>query len=131
MSTLAVHVSLLLVRIVVGFIFMAHGYPKIFDAKTVKETTKFFKKKRIPSPRFFVYLVGFVEFFGGLFVLIGFMTPIWGFLLAMIMIVAIAVTGFEKGFKGGYDYNLMLFVLGLMLYVLGGGAFSLGATLAL
>ncbi len=129
MTALAVHISLLLIRIVLGIIFMAHGYPKVFDKKAIKATSKFFKKHKVPHPTFFTYVVGFVEFFGGLFILIGFLTPIWGFLVAMIMIVAIALTGLDKGFKDGYELDLVLFVLGLVLFILGGGAFSVSTAL--
>lgn len=127
--SLAVHVSLLLVRVVVGIIFMSHGYPKLLDAKATTANAKFFKSLRIPAPRFFTYLVGFIEFFGGLAVFIGFWTPLWAFLLSMVMVVAIALTGAERGFKGGYELDLLLFVLGLMLFIAGGGMFSISSVI--
>lgn len=127
--TLAVHVSLLLVRIVMGIIFMSHGYPKLFDQKAAVANAKFFKSLRIPAPRFFTFVVGFIEFFGGLGIFIGLWTPVWAFLLSMVMVVAIALTGSQKGFKGGFELDLLLFALGLMLFMTGGGIFALSAVI--
>jgi len=118
-------------RIVIGLMFMSHGYPKVFEKKAHNGLAKMLKKLRVPAPQLFAHVVGFVEFFGGLFILIGFMTPVWAFLIAMIMIVAIALTGVEKGFKHGYETNLLVFVVCLMLFMLGGGAFSVGAVMGM
>lgn len=131
MQDLALHVSLLMIRVMVGIIFMAHGLPKIWDRKTTLATIKYFKSLRVPAPGFFTYLVGFVEFFGGLAVFIGFLTPLFAFMLAMVMIVAIALTGMNRAFKGGYEFDLLLFVLGLVLFIVGGGMFSLSAMIGL
>lgn len=125
MPELYVSVSLLMIRIMMGIIFMAHGYPKIFDRKFSLATTKFFKTLRVPAPRFFTFLVGFLELFGGVMLFIGLFGQIWAFLLSMIMVVAIALTGNQKGFKGGYEFELLIFVCGLSLFLLGDGMYSL------
>jgi len=117
--------------VVIGLIFLVNGYPKLFDKKVIKTTVKEFKSLRVPAPRLFVFLVGVVEFFGGLLILVGLLTPIWAFLIAMIMVVAIALTGAKKGFKGGYEKELLVFAVCMMLFMLGAGGFSLGAVLAI
>ncbi len=54
----------LLLRIVLGIIFIAHGYPKLFKKELgPKGVSGFFKSLGIPAPLFFAYVVGIVEFF--------------------------------------------------------------------
>lgn len=70
--------GLLALRVVVGFIFVVAGWPKIMAAP------QFFG-----LPGFVGSLVGIVEVLGGIAMIVGFWTRWAGYLLAAIMVVAI------------------------------------------
>jgi putative oxidoreductase len=67
------------------------------------------------------------EFFGGLLVLIGFLTPLAGLMITAVMAGAIATVHMSKGFfagNGGIEFPLMLLASGLALVFTGPGRFS-------
>jgi putative oxidoreductase len=76
----------LFARIVVGWVFMWSGWGKLHNLPTVIEN---FRSWGIPSPQALAPFVSGVEFFGGLFLLLGFLTRISAGALGVTMIVAI------------------------------------------
>jgi len=77
----------LLARIVVGWVFLLSGWGKLHNLAAV---TQNFIGWGIPFPHLLTPFVSGVEFFGGLFLLLGFMTRISAGALGVTMIVAIA-----------------------------------------
>lgn len=112
-----------LIRLILAAVFITHGYPKLFSARTA--TIQFFKQHGITPAKFWVFVVGVVEFFGGILLLIGFLTQIAAALIAINMIGAILFVKRRQGFAGGYEFDLALLVLALSLLVLGPGIWSL------
>ena len=104
----AVDVSLLLLRIIVGVIFMAHGVQKLFgafDGMGLAKTVEMMGGGVIP------YLVVIGEFFGGIGLVLGFLSRFSAASLIVIMIGAIVKVHGSKGFfssAGGFEYNLAL-----------------------
>ena len=93
----AVDVSLLLVRVIVGVIFAAHGAQKLFGAwggQGLEATVAAPPAGMGPVG----YLVAIGEFFGGLGLVFGFLTRFSAASLIVIMIGAIAMVHGEKGF---------------------------------
>jgi putative oxidoreductase len=76
----------LFARITVGWVFLWSGWGKLNDLPTVIEN---FAGWHIPAPHLLAPFVSGVEFFGGLFLLLGFMTRISAGALGITMIVAI------------------------------------------
>jgi putative oxidoreductase len=76
----------LIARIVVGYTFMLTGWGKLNNLPFVIEN---FKSWGIPYPEFMTPFVASWEFFGGLGLILGFMTRICGGALAVVMVVAI------------------------------------------
>jgi putative oxidoreductase len=76
----------LFARIVVGWVFLWSGWGKLHDLPAV---TQNFIGWGIPFPHLLTPFVSGVEFFGGLFLLVGFMTRISAGALGVTMIVAI------------------------------------------
>src|ERR1700682_3040452 len=85
----------------------------------------------IPAPLAFLAIAA--EFFGGLGLILGFLTRIAAFGIAMNMIVAIAMvhctfgffmnwTGTQKG--EGFEYHLLALAITAFLMIRGAGAFS-------
>lgn len=76
----------LLARVVVGYTFMLSGWGKLNNLDAI---TQNFVSWGIPFPQIMTPLTSGIEFFGGLFLIIGFLTRISGGALAVVMAVAI------------------------------------------
>jgi putative oxidoreductase len=76
----------LFARITVGWVFLWSGWGKLHS---LPQITQNFIDWGIPFPRFFTPLTSGIEFFGGLFLLIGLLTRISAGALGVTMIVAI------------------------------------------
>ena len=118
----------LLVRLVIGAAFMAHGYPKLFDNARHLE--------RFPSmgfPEWTVYLAGTLEVFGGMMLILGVFTRYAAFLLSGFMAVAFFVVHWKLGANGIFtflgnsrdEYPLVLAVVCFLLATAGAGKLSL------
>ena len=113
----------------------AHGSQKLFGwfgGYGLKGTGGFFESSLGMSPGvFWAALAGGGEFFGGLFVLFGFLTRFGAFNIAVTMLVGI-LTVHSGGFFApeGMEYPLVLLVVAISLMVSGGGKFSVDGALA-
>jgi putative oxidoreductase len=129
--------ALLLARLALAWVFIYHGAGKLFDFKHqggIAGTTAFFHLVGVPAAHFFAYVVGLIEFVGGILLLIGLAAPLAALALAGDMLVAIiSATGstgmLPKGLPGGivadgFEINLALGVLALVVAILGAGRFS-------
>jgi putative oxidoreductase len=125
----AVDGSLLLMRVIVGVIFAAHGAQKMFGAfegKGLEATVE------MMGP--IGYLVAIGEFFGGLGLVVGFLTRFSAASLIVIMIGAIALVHGKNGFfqsANGFEYNLALIGLLLPILLAGPGRYAVGRLLPL
>ncbi len=108
--------ALLLLRIALGVIFIAHGWDKI---QNMQATIGFFATLGFGS--FVAYLVAYVEFLGGLAVLLGVAMRQATLALAIVMVFAIYLVKAYKGLLGGYEIDLMLLATALALAILGPG----------
>jgi putative oxidoreductase len=121
----AVDVSLLIVRVIVGFIFAYHGYPKVFQGGMHQMAEGL-------GP--VAYLVAVGEFFGGLGLMAGVLARFSAAANIVIMIGAIAMVHGRHGFalqNQGYEYNLALIGLLAPVLIAGPGRFSIGRFLPL
>ena len=114
-----------LLRIVLGIIFISHGYPKLF--KVYNETVKFFELVNIRPAQKWVFVIGSIEFFGGILLILGFLTQLVALLLTGVMVVALWVQKkkLNKSLIGGYELDLILLVSVFSLVLLGAGAFAI------
>ena len=76
----------LFARITVGYVFLLSGWGKLHNLAQVTEN---FIGWGVPHPRLLTPFVSGVEFFGGLFLLLGLLTRISAGALGIVMIVAI------------------------------------------
>ncbi len=116
-------VALLLLRIFYGVLFVAHGWPKIKD---LMQNAKNFEGMGFRPGLLWGTVVALLEFFGGLAIIAGLFTQALGLLLAIEMMVA-AVWRIRKKHKfvGGYELDLALVLIGLILATLGGGIYAI------
>ena len=87
----------LLLRLVVGYGFMAHGYAKF--ARGPHMFAAILQAIGVPHPDLTAWATIFVEFFGGLAVLVGAFLPVVSVPLAIILIVAIFTVHLRYGFS--------------------------------
>src|SRR5437773_833726 len=130
----AVDVSLLLVRVIVGIIFAAHGAQKLFGvfggpglANMVKEPPN--------GMGLLGYPVTIGEFFGGLGLIFGFLSRFSAAAIIFIMLGATitvhAQFGFFMNWAGnqageGFEYHLLAIGALLPIVVAGPGRFAIG-----
>ena len=127
----AASLGLLVLRVVVGAIFAAHGAQKIFEF-TLPGTIESFTAMGVPLPAIAAPLVAFVEFGGGILLALGFFTRVVGIMLAIDMVVALVLVHLSAGLwvgNGGYEFVAVLGVAALALALIGAGHFSLDRAL--
>jgi putative oxidoreductase len=133
----AVDVSLLLVRVVVGIIFAAHGAQKLFGAFGGPGLAAMAK---MMGPLGYPVTIG--EFFGGLGLVVGFLTRFSAASLIVIMLGAIGMVHGKNGFflgtgpestlaTAGFEYCLALIGLLLPILIAGPGRIAIGRFLPL
>src|SRR5262245_39159322 len=91
--------STLVIRVVLGIIFFAHGAQKVlgwFGGYGLKGTTQSLSSLGIPLP--VAYLVCFFEFLGGIGLIAGLLTRLAALAIVVVMIGAIAKVHWQNGF---------------------------------
>lgn len=117
--------SILLLRIALGSVFVLHGGMKLFGG--LEMTSKFFAMMHIEPSYTMAVIVGCMEFFGGLLVLLGLFTRVGAFLITCVMIGAILTVHISHGYfmqNGGFEYPLTLMLIAISLMFSGGGKLS-------
>ncbi len=115
--------GLALVRIIVGFFLIYHGW-EIFSAAKMNEYLKWDWFKNSSSGKILVYAGKASELISGLFFLIGLFTRIASIILICTMACISLFVGHGKIL---YDdqYPFLFLLLGLIFFFTGPGAFSL------
>jgi putative oxidoreductase len=129
----AVDVGLLVARVVVGVIFAAHGAQKLFGAFGGPGLEAMVKDPP-DGMGMLGYPVSIGEFFGGLGLIVGFLSRFSAASLIVIMIGAIAMVHGQHGFflaHGGFEYNLALIGLLAPVLIAGPGRLAIGRLLPL
>ena len=120
--------GLLLLRLAVGLLFAGHGAQKLFGwfgGGGRQGTAGFFSSLGYRMPAVMAIVAGLSELGGGLLLATGFLTPLAAFLLATVMLNAIATVVWPKGYLGGYELELTLLVVAVALVATGPGELSL------
>src|SRR5215212_8286584 len=109
----AVDWALLVIRLTVGIIFMAHGAQKVFGAFGGPGLAGVVQMMGPVG-----YLVTIGEFFGGLGLIVGFLSRFSAASLIVVMLGAIVMVHARNGFfaPAGFEYNLAL--IGLLAAIL-------------
>jgi len=130
--------SPLLLRLIVGFGFMAHGWAKISRGTAGFE--KLLIQTGVPMHHLLSYVAPYTELIGGLAILIGLATRFVTVPLVVTMLTAMFTIHIHYGFSAvktigltpagplfgppGYEINLIYIAALLSLMITGGGTFS-------
>ena len=128
-------VALLIARVIVGIVFMAHGAQKLFGAFGGPGLVAVVQ---MMGP--LGYLVSIGEFFGGLGLVIGFLSRFSAASITLIMLGAIGMVHGHVGFfmnwtskqaGEGFEYHLLAIAILLTIVIVGPGRFAIGRYLPL
>lgn len=89
--------GLMILRVIVGFVFVFHGYDKLF-VSGIPGVTGFFTQVGAPLPDITAPLVSVLEFAGGIALILGFLTPVVAALLAVDVLSALFLVHLPNGF---------------------------------
>jgi putative oxidoreductase len=112
----------LLLRLVLGAIFIAHGFGKISGG--VDRFAATVGRIGFPMPGAFAWAAALAEFLGGICVLVGLFTRWAALAIAVVMGVAITRVHLHEGLVGGYEFPLVLLTVAVALMLTGGGPAS-------
>ncbi len=117
-------ISMLLMRLALGLIFIVHGWPKI---RNVKMTAQHFDSMGFKPGTVWGTLDAIVEFFGGLAVFFGFYAQPAALGIAIVMLIALFwKINKGQGLVGGFELDLILFATAMAIALLGSGAYAIG-----
>jgi len=132
--------ALTLLRLAAGGMILAHGLQKTFgwfDGPGFSAQMAGFESGGIPAV--FAFLAIMAEFLGGIGLIIGALTRIAAFGLAVNMLVAVKMFNWANGFfmnwngrhKGeGFEFHLLAITIAIVLMAKGAGALSVDRALA-
>jgi putative oxidoreductase len=123
--------ALLILRLVLGAIMIAHGAQKLF-VFGIAGITAGFTQMGVPLPAITAPLVSLLEFFGGIAIVIGLLTRLAALGLAIDMLGALLLVHGKNGFflPAGYEFVLALFAMSAVLALAGAGRLSVDAMIA-
>ena len=109
----------ILLRLYAGVIFVQYGYDKLLGGNVrYAMDAQFFQAVGVPFPELTQVLIGLLELVGGLALIAGLFTRVFGFLLACNMVVATLTVGNTSA-------ELPLLICCALLVWTGGGMLSL------
>ncbi|MFE5323296.1 DoxX family protein [Paenibacillus sp. NPDC056579] len=126
-----VDAGLLIIRLVIGLIFVGHGAQKLFGwfgGYGLKGTGGWLDSMGMKPGVLMALIAGLSEFVGGLLFASGVLTWVGAILIALTMLVAIVKVHGKNGLwvtANGYEYNLILIAVAVGVALIGPGAYVL------
>ncbi|OAB47241.1 DoxX family protein [Paenibacillus antarcticus] len=132
---MSIALGLLIIRLVVGLSFMAHGAQKLFGwfgGYGPKGTGGWMESMGMKPGVLMAVMAGLMELIGGLLLASGLFTVIGAVIIVATMLGAIVKVHGPNGYwatANGYEYNLLLIAVAVGLALTGAGDYSLDAIL--
>ncbi|MGM7667001.1 DoxX family protein [Microbacterium sp. A93] len=124
--------GLLVARVILGVVLVAHGWQK-FTEWGIAGTTASFQEMGVPAPPVSALIASIVELGGGILLILGLFTTVAGLLVALNMLGAVLFVHAPHGvFVAGNGWELVavIGVAALVFALMGAGRISLDAVIA-
>jgi putative oxidoreductase len=124
--------ALLVARLGLGGILLLHGAHR-WQAGMPSQI-EYLAQFSTPYPKIAAYGATTFEVVGGIFLILGALTPLVGLGVLIQQVLTVVWTSYYKGpellnadgsYNGGFEYSVALALLGLLFFVFGGGVVSL------
>ena len=128
------YAGILILRIALGVVMIAHGYNHIFRGGKIKGTAGWFESLGMKPGILHAWLASLTELGAGAMLILGFLTPLAGAGVVGVMLVALITNHLKNGFfifrpGEGYEYVLTLLLCGLAVAGIGAGKWSIDHSL--
>ena len=125
----AADIGILALRLATGVVFVAHGWNHIFGGGKIAGTARWFESLGMRPPLVNAWLASVTELGSGVLVILGFLTPLAAAGIVGTMLVAWVINHRTNGFfifrpGEGYEYVMVLTIVGIALGALGAGPWS-------
>jgi putative oxidoreductase len=129
-------VGLLVFRLVVGVVMLAHGWNHVFGGGRIAGTGRWFESLGMRPGVVHAWTASLTELGAGVLLVLGLLTPLAGGAVIGLMVVALVTNHLKNGFfifrpGEGYEYVLSLVAGGVLIACAGGGAWSVDRALGI
>ncbi len=124
-------ITLLLIRLGLGGLMIWHGLTRwLFTTDGVPKYIEYLTQFSVPYPVYAGWGVTILELVGGIFLVLGALTPLVALLALVQQVLLISYTNYWRGpdlvdpagvYAGGWEYNVTLALLALTLLCFGPG----------
>jgi putative oxidoreductase len=128
-----INIGLLIIRLVVGLLFIGHGAQKLFGwfgGYGLKGTGGWFESIGMKPGVTMALFAGLAELIGGMLFALGLLTPLAAAIITGTMVMAIFKVHAPNGLwatSNGYEYNLTLIAVAVGVALIGPGLYALDA----
>jgi putative oxidoreductase len=124
-----VDAGLLVLRVAIGIVMVAHGYNHIFGGGKIKGTAGWFESLGMKPGILHAWTASITELGAGLMLILGLFTPLAAAGVVGTMLVALITNHLRNGFfifrpGEGYEYVLTLILVAIAIGAVGAGGWS-------
>ncbi|QDP94517.1 DoxX family protein [Microlunatus elymi] len=127
--------ALLLARVGLGFVLIMHGWRR-WQVQGVESQIAYLRRFGTPFADYAAWGGTLLELIGGVFLIVGALTPLVAAAVVVEQVLIISYTAWSNFFithvrgdtvtwQRGYEYNLIIGLLALLLVVFGGGRIAI------
>ena len=126
-----VDIAILILRGVVGLLFIGHGAQKLFGwfgGHGLTGTANWLGSLGLHPPKLWAIVAGLAEFLGGIGLVLGLFTPVAAAAIIGAMLMAIVKVHWANGIwvtNGGFEYPLLHLVVAAFISFVGPGLYAL------
>jgi putative oxidoreductase len=129
LSQSSVNLALLLARVVLGAVFLAHGINHIYGGGKIAGTARWFESLGMKPGILHAWMASLTEIGAGALLVLGLLTPVGAAGVVGVMLVAWITNHRGNGFfifrpGEGWEYVMVLTAMGVVVGTLGSGQWS-------
>ena len=130
LSASSVNMALLIARVVIGAVFLAHGINHIYGGGKIEGTGRWFESLGMRPGILHAWMASLVEVAAGGLLVVGLLTPVAAAGVVGVMLVAWITNHRKNGFfifrpGEGWEYVMVLTAMGVVIGTLGPGQWSI------